>query len=79
MVTDLQALRFLRDSLIALDLGEFEGEKECIECGEKFDRIERAGSSFCADCAASDYCSDCGEYAVLGDDNYCSACSDRNN
>ena len=76
-VGELQAMRFLRDALIRMDLGDYDPCAVCDECCEKFDRSERPNSRVCEVCAAKEYCNDCGEYAIVDDEGYCATCNDK--
>ena len=48
---DIQAMRFLRDALVAMDLGDYDPWRECVECGEKFVPDNPTGCDFCPACA----------------------------
>jgi hypothetical protein len=76
--SDLQTMRFLRDALIAMDLGDYDPCANCIECGTTFIPEGCGAGTICPECAAKDYCSDCGEYTDCDDSGYCFTCAGRN-
>ena len=47
---DIQAMRFLRDALIGMDLGDFDPRRVCAECGVSFVPANTAGCCFCPAC-----------------------------
>ena len=53
-VTDIQAMRFLRDALIAMDLGDYDPRRDCIVCGDEFVPAHTESYNLCPDCADSD-------------------------
>ena len=51
---DIQAMRFLRDALIAMDLGDYDASRECVECGVSFVPDNPSCYYLCSACADSD-------------------------
>jgi len=51
---DIQVMRFLRDALIDLDLGDYDPRRVCIVCGGEFEPASPGCCNVCADCEDSD-------------------------
>jgi|GEM_PF-5817358 len=49
-ISDLQAMRLLRDELIALNLGKFDPSVTCSECGKRYVPSNRVSSRVCSRC-----------------------------
>jgi hypothetical protein len=47
---DIQAMRVLRDALIKMDLGDYDPNRVCAECGVSFVPDSPTGCSFCPAC-----------------------------
>jgi hypothetical protein len=47
---DVQAMRFLRDALIGMDLGDYDPDRVCAECGVSFVPDNPSGCNFCPAC-----------------------------
>jgi hypothetical protein len=47
---DIQAMRFLRDALIEMDLGDYDPQRVCAECGVSFVPDSPSGCNFCPAC-----------------------------
>ena len=47
---DIQAMRFLRDALIEMDLGDYDPWRVCAECGGSFIPDNPTGCCFCPAC-----------------------------
>lgn len=48
--SDLQTMRFLRDALTAMDLGDYDASVVCCECGRKYIPDDSSSCTFCEDC-----------------------------
>ena len=49
---DMQAMRFLRDALIGMDLGDYDPCRVCADCGVLFIPDSPTGCCFCPACEA---------------------------
>jgi hypothetical protein len=47
---DVQAMRFLRDALVAMDLGDYDPSRVCSYCGASFVPDNPVGVCFCPAC-----------------------------
>jgi hypothetical protein len=47
---DVQAMRFLRDALIEMDLGDYDPSRVCAECGVSFVPDNPSGYNICPAC-----------------------------
>jgi hypothetical protein len=47
---DVQAMRLLRDALIGMDLGDYDPQRVCAECGVSFVPDNPTGCNFCPAC-----------------------------